>query len=581
MEMISFSLILIAVILFFISEIVRTDVAALLLIAALYFSRILTLSEVFSGFSGNAVVSVVCVMIIGKTLSLNGSLQAFTSFILKKISLGERRLRLSLMLSTGFISAFMQNIGAIALFLPSLGEISKKFKIPLGRLVMPIGFASIAGGALTMIASGPMIVLNDFLAKFKQEPVALFFPLPIGISALILVSLYFFFFSRQILPEKDNSNSSLSLLEKFRIGSLIYECRINRDSLIAGKTRGSIKPWRNYNIHLLAVRKNHRSFFAPEREFVFAGDSVCIIMGDEADVKKFAADNRIEVLREIKERDIGGSSFAEIMIPRGSSADGMTVGKANLRKKYRIEPIVVLPDYEEENGDVILRSGDTMIVFGDNDDILNLNKNDFILLTRVNETKEKAKPITSLLIFALSLILASSGVPLSISLLLGVIALILFKCIQPEQAYASIDMKVVVLLAALIPLGLGMQKSGASDLAGSALSGFVERVPFFVFLLILGAFSSLLSLIVSNVAAASILIPLSVSLAGDLSVNPSILALYSTVMTANSFILPTHQVNVFIMSVGGYKTKDFLKAGSLLSLLFLLTMALVFYFFYF
>ena len=274
----------------------------------------------------------------------------------------------------------------------------------------------------------------------------------------------------------------------------------------------------------------------------------------------------------------------EIIIPPDSELVGKCIREYSLRKRYAVEPVILFNKGERVEGDFSdteIRPGDSLIVYGRWDKIKGLKESaDFVVLTGFNvDKKEKSKTWPAIACFVFAITLAMVGFPISMAFLTGAICMVLTRVLNIGEAYEAIEWKVVFLLAGLIPLGVAMQKTGAAMfLADSIMNVVIDLHPVFIVLMV-GVLSTVFSLFISNVGAIVVLAPLVMSMAGIAGIDPRPLVLMAAVCAANSFILPTHQVNAFLMSSGGYRNADYIKAGSGMTILFLTITVFIFYFF--
>jgi len=571
----------------------RIDVVAILCMLALAWTRILEPLEALSGFSSNAVITIIAVMILGRGVARTGVMAGFARLALKYAGNSQRRIVAVVSTGVGLLSGFIQNIGAAVLFLPAILDIARRRKMPVSSLIMPIGFAIILSGTLTMIGSGPMMLVNDFLIGSSLEPYRLFAVTPVGLALLVSCLAFFFFLGRFVLPRykpvDDLDLFQTRLVEAWDLSSNIRHYSINAGSPIVGKTLEETGIWDRHSLHILAIARDKSLEYAPWRETRFEAGQTIALLGNEGNIREFAS--AYNLVPAAKPRslesldDTSTAGFAEAVVPPRSGMAGQTIRRFGLRRRYGVEPVVLYHKGEKVRGDfsdVAVTAGDIFIVHGLWDRIADLKKgNDFVVVTPVEANeKDTSKAWIALLCFALSVGLALTGFSIPISFMSGAIVMVLTGVLRIDEAYHAIDWKVVFFLAGLIPLGVAMQKSGTAEYLSEHLMSQVQGSHTFVILLAISGITALFSVFMSNVGAAVILLPTVISIADTVGMDPRPLALLVAVSTANSFILPTHQVNALLKTPGGYKNKDYLKAGSGLTVLFLLVVVTIFYFFY-
>jgi di/tricarboxylate transporter len=573
-------------------DLVRIDIVAIGCMLALGWSGILNPQEMFSGFSSNAVMAMLSVMILGRGIARTGIMDKFSKFIISKAGTRKRNLIGLLSLSTGILSGLIQNIGAAALFLPGIMQVSRRTKIPASSLIMPIGFAAILGGTLTMVGSGPLILVNDLLKNEGHEAYNLFSVTPVGIVLLLSGIGYFLLFGSKVLPKKKDGETDKTeqekLVEKLNLPHNIKLLTVTSESSLAGKTTEGAGLWKTYHVNLLGLGKGDDVVYAPWREAKFEEGQTLAVMGSSENMKQFSKDFQLEdvsVSRNFSNAfNPHDSGFAEVIVPPGSELAGKCIREYSLRKRYAVEPVILFNKGERVEGDFSdaeIRPGDTLIVYGRWVNIKGLKESaDFVVLTGFEvDKKDKSKTWPAIGCFVFAITLAMVGFPISMAFLTGALCMVLTRVLNIGEAYEAIEWKVVFLLAGLIPLGVAMQKTGAARfLAESIMSIVIDLHPVFIVLMV-GVLSTTFSLFMSNVGAIVVLAPLVIGMAGIAGMDPRPLVLMAAVCAANSFILPTHQVNAFLMSSGGYRNADYLKAGSGMTILFLIITVLMFYFF--
>jgi len=273
------------------------------------------------------------------------------------------------------------------------------------------------------------------------------------------------------------------------------------------------------------------------------------------------------------------------MIPPRSELTGKSIRDIAVRKNYFVNPIYLIRGKKEigdDFSDLTLRPGDTLVVYGPNQNIRNLKKeNELILLTALpNKDSEANKPFLAIGSFLLSILLIILGFNLGLAFFTGAVLIILSGIVKPNEIYQAVDWKTVFLLTGLIPLGIAMENTGAASYLANLMIMPLKNGPVFLILLAVALLASIFTLFMSNVAATVVLVPLVMIIGNQMGVSPRGLALLAAVSASNSFILPTHQVNAFFMSAGDYKSSDYLKAGSFLSFIYIFIASLIVYLFY-
>lgn len=568
-------------ILLFVKEWLRVDVVALCVMLALPWFGLVEPREALAGLSSNAVFSIIGVMILGYGVDRSGIMAKVTRPILRVAGSSERRLVSLVSAAVGAISAFMQNIGAAALFLPALLRIAKRTGLPESRLLMPVGFAAILGGTLTMVASGPLIILNDILRQGGQASFGLFAVTPVGLTLLIAGILYFLILGPLVLPGRkdrgDETSPQQELIDAWNLASQVTTATVPDQSHLVGKTVEDAGLWATYGVNLLLLREDGDVQPAPWRQTRFAAGQELALLGSSDQIARFAADHGLELDPETPEwfeSFMGTGGIAEVVVAPRAPIEGKSIREFGLRKTYSVEPIVLLAGAERQPADFSdkpLSVGDVLVVAGTWEHLRQISQDpSFNVLTPIEgEESDPSKVVTAALCFAGAVGLAIAGFPLSISLMSGAVMMVLLRVLPIDAAYRAVDWRTVFLLAGLIPLGTAMDKSGAAVFVANGLTSLLAGSPTVVLMVAVGLLATLFSLFMSNVAATVLLAPLVMIVGEEAGVDGRALALLVAVCASNSFVLPTHQVNALFMSPGGYRNADYIRAGGIMSFLFL------------
>ena len=575
-----------------VTEAFRIDVVAILAMLSLAWAGSITPQQARSGFSSNAVLAIIAVMIMGRGLYKSGITEKIASFILGVAGTGRRQIISTVSVTVGLMSGLMQNLGAAALFLPVMTGISKREKISISSLLMPMGFAALLGGTLTMVGTSSLIVLNDLLTAQSQgiEPFGLFAVLPIGLVLLVVGIGYFSLLGPYVLPSKREESESTSpgqkLLNVWGLSDTIYTFRIPKGSSLIGKSAEESQMGAQYNVNLLEVYDDEESDYDIWEHVRFGEGQYIVVQGQEEDVEAFKYAHDLKLTEE--QDKAGGSSggYLEVVIPARSSLVGKTLREVPLRETYNAQVVLFFSGsevIEEGLADRVIQAGDTLVLHAKWESLQFFKESeDFITVTPLEyELKKPEKAWFAVGTFAAAIgLVLSLDLPISIGFLTGALGMILGGVLTIEEAYRSIDWKVVFLISGLIPIGIAMQESGAASLIAETLVGVAQGLHPFLILFVLGILMTIFSLIMSNVAATVLMVPLVLEMAQSIPLSGQVLVLQVGLCAANSFILPTHHVNALLMTPGGYRVPDYLRAGSILSILFITVTTSMLYFLY-
>ena len=607
--------ILLLTIYLFAFEVVGVDVAAVSVMVLLgltsLFAPIMGLEQglvdnkhLFDGFASNAVISIIAVMIIGAGLDKTGIMSKVAAFILKIGGTTEARIIPIISATVGFISSFMQNVGAAALFLPVVSRISARSGLPMSRLLMPMGFTAILGGTMTMVGSSPLILLNDLILtsnkalppEQQMETWGLFSVTPIGVALVLTGILYFVIAGRFVLPKTKSESSTTGsdpmqyFQDVYGINYQLFELVVPNDSALIGQQLDDVET--KYRVRIIATKlPGEASRVGPGALARDTGIQAGMVLGVVADpkdldffVERYNLEKRNQLYSFADDLSPAKAGIAEVVIPPGSSLIGKSARDVWMRKTYGLAMVGLHRNGETlREGDDIrnmpLQAGDTLVVHTTWDVLPRIEKDKNFVVVTTEYPREELRPhkvgwAGVFFAIALSMVLFTD-IRLSVALLTGAIGMVLSGVLSIDEAYESVSWKTVFLLASLIPLGLAVETSGTAKWIAEQVLSVVGDMPIWVIQLAVASLATFFTLVMSNVGATVLLVPLAVNIAIGAGANPAVFALTVAIATSNSFLIPTHQVNALIMGPAGYRVADFIRAGGIMTVLFLVVMMLM------
>ena len=592
----------------FVSEIVRVDVAAIIIMVLLGclealpgLEKLVDVRHLFDGFGSNAVISIIAVMIIGAGLDRTGVMSTVAAWITKIGGSTESRLIALISTTVGIISSFMQNVGAAALFLPVVNRVAVRTAVPMSRLLMPMGFCAILGGTITMVGSSPLILLNDLIVGINEtipdskrmKTFELFDVAPVGLALVATGILYFIVFGKLVLPKHAGQDVSRgrSLLEYYdRIYGLkgeIHEVIIPEDFAGNGKTVDDYE--QTYGIQVIATNYRGKTVMAPTRDLVVTTPSRLAVIGEPEKIAAFLEDTGLRMAPRLMafSNSLGRdkSGIAEIVVTPEASIIGKTGREIWIRRIFGLSPLVIYRGGETltrdraEIGRTPYQAGDLLVCHTTWAALTRLESNkDFVVVTSdyPREVLRPQKLVWALLFFSIALgLVLFSDLRLSLCLLVGAVGMIVTRVLSIEEAYGSVGWNTVFLLASLIPLGQAVQSTGTAEWIAQQFLSVLDGAPVWVIQGAVAILATAFTLVMSNVGATVLLVPLAVNIALGVDADPALFALTVAISTSNSFLIPTHQVNALIMGPGAYRVADFLRAGGIMTILFLIVSMLV------
>jgi len=597
-EMIMVMAMICVAIFLFIVEWIRVDVVAILMMVSLPLLHLVTPKEAFVGFSSNAVISIIAVIIIGAGLDKTGIINRVVTPVLKIAGNSTSRIVIAISITVAGISSFMQNIGAAALFLPAIQRVSKRLKIPISQILMPVGFCAILGGTVTLVGSSPLILLNDLLVPFNLTPFGLFDVTPIGAALVASGIAYFVLFGRFVLPRsKTSEQPSQDVVPQDPADSYggMGEPRelCTPEDFTHYREPVTIEGLRKkYLVNVVAISEPpNLTTVNPPPDKELRDNTHLVLYGTEKNILRLAEEEELilkeslEVFKDTLSEENSGTVEA-VVAPRSALLE-KTLHEAKLAERFQVTPLAIYRHGRAmvtDISDVTLGVGDAILFQGTWKRLQDLHDEKLLIFTTpidVEEMKpEKALFAAGWLAVALTMVIVFK-IQLSVCLMTGALGMIITRVLTIDEAYESVDWRTIFLLAGLIPLGIATEKTGtAAWIAHQVLGALGGSVSQIVLLTVIGVLATIFTLVISNVGATVLLVPLVVNMALAAGHDPRMAALVVGMATSNSFLLPTHQVNALYMGPGHYRSVDFIKAGGILSVVFIVVMILTIDLFY-
>jgi di/tricarboxylate transporter len=604
------SAVLLLTVYLFAFEVVGVDVAAIMVMVLLGLTSLsaplmgleqglVPTTALFDGFASNAVISIIAVMIIGAGLDKTGIMGQVAAFILKLGGSTEARIIPLISSTVGFISSFMQNVGAAALFLPVVSRISARTGLPMSRLLMPMGFTAILGGTMTMVGSSPLILLNDLILTSNQSlqpdqqmaTFSLFAVTPVGLALVIAGVAYFVLAGRFVLPSRqaehtEGHDATHYFAETYGMQAFeVYEALVPAESPLVGVSVDELES--RHVVRIIAVEKGDGLRLGADgvdRTLGIEPGSVLGVLAPQEVFADMAEENRLRVRSDLEAFSDAlvptKAGIAELVIPPGSNLIGKSARDLWMRKTYGLSLLAIHrgdSTITYHMGDVRntpFRAGDTLVVHTMWADLARLETDRNFVVVTTEYPHEELRPHKipfALVFFAITLALVLfTNLRLSVALLAGAMGMILSGVLSIDEAYEAVSWKTVFLLASLIPLGMAVESSGTAAWIADQTLAVLGDMPNWVIQSAIAVLATFFTLVMSNVGATVLLVPLAVNIALGAGADPAVFALTVAIATSNSFLIPTHQVNALIMGPAGYRVPDFMKAGGIMTLLFLL-----------
>lgn len=585
---------------FFVSGKVRSDIVALCALIGLLVFQVLTPEEALSGFSNSVVIMMVGLFVVGGAIFQTGLAKMISSRILRLAGKSELRLFLLVMLVTSAIGAFVSNTGTVALMLPIVVSLAANAGMNPGRLLMPLAFASSMGGMMTLIGTPPNLVIQDTLVHAGFEPLSFFSFLPVGLicmltGILVLLPLTKWFLSkRKKKDEEVSSGKSLSeLVKEYGLAHNLFRLRVDAASDIVGQTVQTLDVRRRYGLNILEVRRGeasqHRFLKTVTQKLasadtVIQANDVLYINGNASAVNRFAGECRLEMMdghateeagngeRSLGFYDIG---IAEIVLMPTSNILNQRVKEAGFRDKFNVNVLGIRRKKEyilQDLGNERMHNGDVLLVQGQWQDIARLTKEDTDWVVLGQPLAEAAKvtldykaPVAAFIMVLMVVMMVFDFIPVApvTAVMIAAMLMVLTGCFRNvEAAYKTINWETIVLFAAMLPMSLALEKTGASEsISNSLVSGLGAYGPI---ALMAGIYftTSLMTMFISNTVTAVLMAPIALQSAVQIGVSPVPFLFAVTVAASMCFASPfSTPPNALVMPAGQYTFMDYIKVG--------------------
>lgn len=588
----------------FVTEWLRVDVVAMGVVIALMLTEILTTTEATAGFSSSAVITIAALFVVGGAVLQTGLADVIGRRILAIAGTDEIRLTAVIMITVAFLSSVMSDTGTVAVLLPAIIGLASRAKISLSRLLMPLSFGSLLGGAVTLIGTPPNIIVSDLLRESDPalglEPFEFFDYTPVGLILLIVGIIFMVTFGRRLLPDygtRDDIEQVESPEELIRLYSLaerVSYVRVRGDSRLVDQSIASTQLRRSYGLTVveilryaearpvarigdqqLVLQSSTREHIFPTGETIVHVDDVLVLQAEQNDVRRASQALSLEIL----ERPDSGQEalvnrhrgIAEVVLPPRSTLIGKTLRESRFARSYNLSVLDIRRP--GTTGKLNLQStsmefGDTLLVQGVWHDIMALRKRrrDFVVLgqpeTMIDSTNTSKAPLAALVLAAMLGILVLDILPLVATALLAGFAMVLTGCLTMDEAYDAIDWRSIVLIAGMLPMATALTNVGLVDEIATQVTVGLGSSGATVVMAGLFLLTALFTQVLSNTATAVLVAPIALETAIQMDVSPYPFLMAVAIAASMAFASPVASpVNTLVLGAGGYKFTDYFKVG--------------------
>jgi len=572
----------------FVTEWLPIDVTAILIMVVLVllepWTQVST-AESLSGFSNKATIAVLAMLILSTGISQTGLVQ----IVGRKLSAfaGDSRSRqLAATIGAGGpVSGFINNTPVVAILVPVVADIANNGDTSPSKLLMPLSFASMLGGMLTLIGTSTNLLASETAARLGADggveglhAFSMFEFTHLGAIVLVVGSLYLFVVAPRLLP--DRVPAQKDYLAEYEVGDYLSEVMVRESSPIVGKTVREAIDYERFDADVLGLVRDGERFIEPiGQKVVQSGDTLTIrtdreTMAGIAAVDDFSFVGTPDEEAALEPTTQDEQALVEVVIPTGSSLAGETLASSSFSQRYDAHVLAFRSRGEtarERLEGRRLRVGDTLLVQAPRNSIDRLStSSDFIVAHEPEDPDYRTEKIPHAVAIILGVVVAATVTPLHIvtTALGGVVAMVGTGVLHPTEVYESVDWDVIFLLAGVIPLGIALEQTGAAELLGLAVGTTGEYLPALGVLWVFYVFTGVITSVISNNASVVLLIPVAVEAAVEVGANPFAFVLAVTFAASTAFMTPVgYQTNLFVYGPGGYTFGDFFRVGMPLQLL--------------
>lgn len=565
-------IILVIALILFTFEWVSPDVTALGVLLALIGLGLIPPEQAFSGFGSDTVILLLGLLIMTAALMRTGVVEVVSRNLLDFTSKHPKRLLPATMLAVGVLSAFINNTAAAAFFLPVILGLSQRAKMSASRLLMPMAFAAILASSVTLVSTSTNVVVSGLMTQAGLQPIGMFELTPVGIPVLAAGLLYMFFIGQRLIPERPTPQT---LTDIFELRPYLAELRIAPDSVLAGNTLTQSGLGRNYDLTVLAIIRDGKRQLDPSSRIKLQPEDTLLVEGSSDAILKIKDAAGIDIQADAKFSDADlqedGLGLAEVVLLPRSPFIGRTPKGVKMRERYQIQVLAInrrTGVIRSKIADTRLQLGDVLLVQGDQHQIAALqSENAFDVLGVMDAQRfNRQQAYTVIGIFIGVFIIGSLKIlPLPAAMLLGALLVFVTRCITPDEAYAQVDWKVLILIGCMLGLGVAMQATGTAEFLAGRLTALTGSWNPLWLLTGFFALTVLLTQPMSNQAAAAVVIPVAMQTAIQLGLNPRTFAMMIAIAASTSYLTPLEPACLMVYGPGRYRFMDFLKVGGLLT----------------
>ena len=570
---------------FFIMEILPIEVTAMGAIGVLLLFDILSWQESINGFSNPAVITIGAIFIMSRALVKTGFLEVFADFLAKKGGNQKWLTIFIFLLTVSIISGFINNTAAVAIFIPLGIDLCQRFRISPTKVLLPLSYAAIFGGTLTLIGTSTNLVVSSIMEGMNMAPFSMFEFTKLGLIFLVLGTLYNMIISKWFMPSRSIISS---LTRKYHMGSFLTEFKVGEDSPLIGNAYKDLDISQKYNLQVYKIIRDSDNIRFNLQNIIIREGDIFLVHINVKDMLKFKDEMKVLLLTDVKMNvaELTGKNhvIVEGLVSQQSALIGKTLQEFDFRNRYGSFVLAVKRQREllrDKIAHIRLKFSDTLLIMVPKErlEILRTSNNLIVLEELDIHLRYERYWWFSILVIPAVMLLAAFGViPIVKAAILGAILLLVMRTLSIQDAYESISWSVIFLIASLVPMGIAIQKTNLDEVTGNLIIGIGtligggEGLDPVIILAVLYGVTFILSAFISNVAVAVMLTPIGIMLATILNVDPRPFLVAICFGASCSFMTPMgYQTNMMVFAPGQYRLKDFFQMGIPLTLVFWIT----------
>ena len=583
-QQIFFLVILIIAFILFLTEWLRNDIVAVLIVLALYVTRVLSPAEALSGFSSEPAIVIAGIFVLSGSLHATGLSDTLGRWIGRLAGRSYTRALAVIMPSVALLSAFTHHVTTTAIMVPVTMDLARERNIPASKLLMPISFAASLGTTITIIGAPAFLIASSVLQQAGRPGLGVFSIAPIGLSLSLVGTLFMLVAGRFFLPSNKGSEDQTS---HFRLEEYLTELAVLPNSPFLGKSIDEVEADERYHFKVVGWLRNGRRMRMPFRDSELEAGDVLVVLTtpDELVAIRQQPDLELHPINlygsmEVNGKTAGddeegvGDQFVQVVVAPASDLVGRTIGEVDFHRRYGAIVVGLWRKrgwLQQEMAKVKLRAGDVLVLEGDHESLARVATDGaFLMMVPFHgEGKLHRKgPLAGAIMVAAVLAAAFNFLSIEMAALAGAVTAVLTGCISIRQAYASIDQRIFVFIAGAIPLGIAMQKTGTATLLAGGLQRVMGGWQETWILLLLFTVVAILTQLMSDAATTALFAPVAVALAQALGQAPEPFVVTVAMAAVVAFLTPIgHHGNLLVYGPGRYQFGDFVKVGTPLTII--------------